>query len=232
MLPKDADLEASGLAFDAQGLLPAVVQDRLTGQVRMVAWMNSESLARTLVTGRATFFSRSRSRLWEKGESSGNTLQVHAVYADCDGDTLLLQVDPLGPTCHTGRPNCFFRRVQADGAIEELAVEAQPFLDELTHVLQNRRAETAEKSYTRSLLEAGPSKVAGKVAEEARELGQALENESDDRVTNEAADLLYHLLVALELRGIRLRTVIEVLAKRAGVSGHAEKAARKLKSQH
>jgi phosphoribosyl-ATP pyrophosphohydrolase/phosphoribosyl-AMP cyclohydrolase len=219
--------ENRGLVFDSQGLLPAIVQDRLTGQVRMMAWMNSESLARTLVTGRATFYSRSRRTLWEKGESSGNTLEVRGVYADCDGDTLLVLVDPTGPSCHTGRPNCFFRRVGSDGAIEELALEAQPFLDELSHVLHQRRGETTDKSYTRSLLEAGAPKISGKLLEEARELGTALESESDERVASEAGDLLYHLLVGLELRGVSLRSVIEVLAKRSGVSGHAEKAARK-----
>ena len=222
--------ESKALVFDAQGLLPAVVQDRLTGQVRMVAWMNSESLARTLVTGRATFYSRSRKALWEKGETSGNALQVRSVYADCDGDTLLVLVDPLGPSCDTGRPNCFFRRVGEDGTITDVALEAQPFLDELGSVLHERRLATSERSYTRSLIEGGAAKVAEKLSEEAEELGRALENESDDRVASEAADVLYHLLVGLELRQIPLRAVIEVLARRAGVSGHAEKASRGAKS--
>lgn len=218
--------DSKALVFDAQGLLPAVVQDRLTGQVRMVAWMNSESLARTLVTGRATFYSRSRQSLWEKGETSGNALQVRAVYADCDGDTLLVLVDPLGPSCHTGRPNCFFRRVGVDGTITDVALEAQPFLDELAATLHERRLATSEKSYTRSLIEGGAAKIAAKLSEEAGELGAALQNESDERVANEAADVLYHLLVGLELRQIPLRAVIEVLARRAGVSGHEEKASR------
>jgi phosphoribosyl-ATP pyrophosphohydrolase/phosphoribosyl-AMP cyclohydrolase len=193
----------------------------------MVAWMNSESLARTLVTGRATFFSRSRQALWEKGESSGNRLEVRAVYADCDGDTLLLLVDPLGPSCHTGRPNCFFRRLQPDGSIVELEVEARPFLEELAGVLSQRRHAASESSYTRSLLEGGAVRISEKLVEEAQELGVALEKESDDRVASEAADLLYHLLVGLELRGVDVRSVIEVLARRAGVSGHAEKASRR-----
>jgi phosphoribosyl-ATP pyrophosphohydrolase/phosphoribosyl-AMP cyclohydrolase len=196
----------------------------------MVAWMNSESLARTLVTGRATFYSRSRQALWEKGETSGHTLQVRAVYADCDGDTLLVLADPAGPSCHTGRPNCFFRRVQQDGAVEDVEVEAQPFVDELSLVIHQRQSETSQKSYTRSLIEGGAAKVGGKLTEEAGELAVALSAESDERVISEAADLLYHLLVGLELRGLAWRSVIEVLAERAGVSGHAEKAGRTPKS--
>jgi phosphoribosyl-ATP pyrophosphohydrolase/phosphoribosyl-AMP cyclohydrolase len=192
--------------------------------------MNAESLARTLVTGRATFYSRSRQALWEKGESSGNTLTVRSVYADCDGDTLLVLVDPRGPSCHTGRPNCFFRQVGTDGTVEDRAVEALPFLDELAQVLHERRLSTSEKSYTRSLLDGGAEKIAAKLAEEANELGVALASESDDRVKSEAADLLFHLLVGLELRGVPLRSVIEVLAERSGISGHAEKAARKAQS--
>src|SRR5215510_12845403 len=116
------------LAFDEKGLIVTVAQDRLTGQVRMVAWMNREAVERTLETGRATFFSRSRGRLWEKGETSGNALEVREVHADCDGDTLLLLVEPAGPSCHTGRPACFFRRLDASGGSSEQASEAEPFL--------------------------------------------------------------------------------------------------------
>src|SRR3954471_16370514 len=116
------------LAFGESGLLPAVVQDRLTGQVRMVGYMSRESLAATLRTGRATFFSRSRSELWEKGQSSGNTLRVASIHADCDADALLLLVDPSGPTCHTGTPSCFFRRVEADGSLTLAPRDAAAFL--------------------------------------------------------------------------------------------------------
>ena len=214
------------LKLDERGLIPAVAQDRLTGQIRMVAWMNAEALERTLVTGRATFFSRSRGALWEKGETSGHVLRVHAVYADCDADTLLLSVDPVGPSCHTGRPSCFFRAVDADGAIRDLPREATAFLGELEAELRDRAAAPAGTSYTRALLDGGPAKLAEKLAEEAGELGAALSGESDERVASEAADLVYHLLVALRLRGIDLRRVIEVLASRAGTSGLAEKARR------
>lgn len=216
----------SHLSFDEQGLIPAVAQDRLTGQVRMVAWMSAEALAQTLATGRATFFSRSRGKLWEKGETSGHHLTVHSVYADCDADTLLLLVDPAGPTCHTGRPACFFRRLDADGTPQETEREASAFLPELEAKIASRAAHRADKSYTKSLLDGGAAKIGDKLREESGELAVALANESDECVRSEAADVLFHLLVGLRLRGVTLREVIEVLAARAGTSGLEEKAAR------
>lgn len=214
------------LKWNEAGLLPAIAQDRLTGQVRMVAWMNREALAATLRTGRATFFSRSRQKLWEKGETSGNALGVHAIVTDCDADTLLLLIDPAGPSCHTGRPSCFFREVRADGSTADLERDAAPFLDELEAVIQARQQSTGEKSYTRALLDGGAAKVGAKLTEEAAELARAIADESDERVQSEAADLLYHLLVGLRLRGVSFRDTVAVLAKRAGISGHAEKASR------
>jgi phosphoribosyl-ATP pyrophosphohydrolase/phosphoribosyl-AMP cyclohydrolase len=215
------------LKYDEKGLIPAVVQDRLTGQVRMVAWMNAEALERTVSTGRATFFSRSRSALWLKGETSGHYLRVHSVYADCDADTLLVLADPDGPSCHTGRPACFFRSVAADGSVMDLESEASAFLELLEGEIGKRASSTSEKSYTKSLLDAGAGKIGEKLREEAGELADAIANESVDRVASEAGDLIYHLLVGLRARGVSLREVIEVLAKRSGTSGHAEKAARK-----
>jgi phosphoribosyl-ATP pyrophosphohydrolase/phosphoribosyl-AMP cyclohydrolase len=220
---------SEGIAFNEQGLVAAVAQDRLTGQVRMVAWMNREALAQTLETGRATFFSRSRQKLWEKGETSGHVLVVHAVYADCDADTLLLLVEPRGPSCHTGRPTCFFRRVGADGTLTDLPREAAPFLDELEAELVARASSNAKASYTKSLLDDGAPKIRAKILEEAAEFADALEHETDERVASEAADLIYHALVGLRLRGVSLRRVIEVLSARSGTSGHDEKAQRGLK---
>ena len=214
------------LKYDEKGLIPAVVQDRLTGQVRMVAWMNAEALERTVSTGRATFFSRSRSARWLKGETSGHYLRVHSVYADCDADTLLVLADPDGPSCHTGRPACFFRSVAADGSVADLESEASAFLELLEGEIGKRASSTSEKSYTKSLLDAGAGKIGEKLREEAGELADAIANESVDRVASEAGDLIYHLLVGLRARGVSLREVIEVLAKRSGTSGHAEKAAR------
>ena len=214
------------LTFDEKGLLPAIAQDRLTGQVRMVAWMNRDALARTLETGRATFYSRSRNAIWEKGETSGNHLRVSAVYADCDADTLVLLVDPAGPSCHTGRPTCFFREVGRDGELTESPHEAGAFLWELEHTLEDRASATTKTSYTKSLLSAGAPKIGEKLCEESSELAAAIASETDERVASEAADLLYHLLVGLRFRGISLRRVIEVLSERAGTSGHEEKASR------
>ncbi len=214
------------IAWGESGLVPAIVQDRLTGQVRMLAYMNRTSLERTVETGRATFFSRSRGALWEKGETSGNTLAVASIVADCDADALLLLVDPAGPTCHTGKPACFFRRVDQDGVAAETGVDAAAFLEVLEREIEARRTSSAEKSYTRSLLDGGPAKIGAKVREEADELARAIEGESDARVANEAADLVYHVLVGLASRGVPLREVVRVLAARAGTSGHEEKSNR------
>jgi len=214
------------LKFDERGLIPAIAQDHLTGQVRMMAYMNQAALEQTLSSGKATFFSRSRGTLWTKGETSGHVLQVVSLTADCDADTLLLSVLPVGPSCHTGRPACFFRRVEAGGALTDQAREAAPFLTELGELLESRKSSSAEKSYTKSLLTGGPDKIGEKLREEAGELADAIKNESDERVLSEAADVLYHALVGLTQRGLTLRQVIEVLAKRTHQSGHAEKASR------
>lgn len=215
-----------GLKFDADGLITAVAQDRATGEVRMVAWMNAEALETTLATGLATFYSRSRQKLWVKGETSNHRLRVSSIVADCDGDTLLLLVDPEGPTCHTGRPNCFFRPVGKEGPADAER-EALPYLFELESVIKARQSSTSDESYTRALLDGGAPKVTAKISEEARELVDAVNGESDARVASEAADLIYHVLVSLRLRDVRLRDVIDTLLRRAATSGHAEKAGRK-----
>jgi phosphoribosyl-AMP cyclohydrolase / phosphoribosyl-ATP pyrophosphohydrolase len=214
------------LTFGEGGLIPAVVQDRLTGQVRMVAYMNRESLAATLRTGRATFWSRSRGELWEKGTTSGNTLHVASIHADCDADALLILAEPQGPTCHTGSPSCFFRRLGDDGLPADTGRSAAAFLEDLEGEIEARKQSTAAKSYTRHLLDGGAARIGAKLREEADELAQAIAGESDERVANEAADVLYHVLVGLSSRGLGLREVIQVLARRAGTSGHEEKAAR------
>jgi phosphoribosyl-ATP pyrophosphohydrolase/phosphoribosyl-AMP cyclohydrolase len=217
------------LKWDSQGLITAVAQDRLTGQVRMVAWMNHEALSATLSSGEATFYSRSRQRLWRKGETSGHVLSVREVLVDCDGDTLLLLVDPAGPSCHTGREACFFQRLDAGAppGVTPRESDAGAFLSELEQEIGRRAESSAERSYTRSLLDGGVERISDKISEEAAEVGEALRRESDERVASEAADVVYHLLVGLRARGVPLRKVIEVLASRAGRSGHAEKASRR-----
>ncbi len=218
--------DLSHLKLDASGLLPAIAQDHLTGDVRMVAWMNLDAVEATLKSGRATFFSRSKERLWVKGESSGHFLNVVSIHVDCDADTLLLRVAAAGPSCHTGRPTCFFRDLDAEGRLVESASPAPTFLSVLEREIESRQQATAQKSYTRSLLDGGASKIGAKVTEEAAEFAEAIESETPERVASEAADVLYHVLVGLRLRGVPLSEVLATLQRRSGVSGHQEKAQR------
>lgn len=209
------------LRWDERGLIVVVAQDHLTGEIRMVAWMNREALAVTRECGFATFFSRSRGKLWQKGETSGNRLKVHGISADCDGDTLLLSVEPEGPSCHTGRASCFFQSPEGEPR------DAAPTLLALQAVIAARASSSAEKSYTRALLDGGAPQIGAKLREEAAELAAAIAEESAERVAAESADVLFHLLVGLEARQVPFREVLRELARRAGTSGHAEKAARK-----
>lgn len=219
------------LRYNEQGLLPAIAQDRLTGEVRMLAWMDKNAVERTLETRRATFFSRSRGKSWVKGEESGNFLEVVDIKADCDGDTLLLLCDPAGPSCHTGADNCFFEPLVEEIGSARASQAALPFLGQLEAVIAARSTAAADKSYTKSLLTAGAHKVGEKLREEAEELARALASESDERVASEAADLLFHILVGLRLRQFNFRRVLSVLAARFGVSGHDEKASRQSSSK-
>ena len=216
------------LKWDAAGLVAVVAQDWRSGEVRMVAYANRDAVGHTLATGKATFWSRSRNALWTKGETSGNTMRVFEVWADCDRDALVYLVDPAGPTCHTGAPSCFFRRLGPGDSEHRSEGEdrALPVLARLGATIEARKASSATKSYTRSLLDGGPAKVAGKVREEGGELADALENESDERVVSESADVLYHLMVGLAARGLSLADVEAELAKRFGMSGLEEKASR------
>jgi len=215
------------LNYDDQGLLAVIAQDAETGEVRMMAYANETAIERTLETGFAHFFSRSRQSLWKKGESSGNTLRVRSVWVDCDGDTLIYMVDPAGPSCHTGAETCFFRQLDAEGQLADAGGEsAAPTLLRLERTLQERKSSDGEKSYTKSLLDAGPAKIDAKVREEAAELGQALMGESDERVASEAGDVIYHLLVGLVLREVSLRDLLLELSKRFGRSGYDEKRSR------
>jgi phosphoribosyl-ATP pyrophosphohydrolase/phosphoribosyl-AMP cyclohydrolase len=215
------------LNYNDLGLVAVIAQDAETGEVRMMAHADQAAIERTLSTGLAHFYSRSRRRLWQKGESSGNTLHVRSVWVDCDGDTLIYMVDPAGPTCHTGEETCFFRRLDTDGKLRDSGNDsAAPTLLRLERTLLQRKTSDEGKSYTKSLLDAGPEKIDEKVREESQELGQALIGESDERVTAEAGDVIYHLLVGLVLRKISLRSLLAELSGRFGTSGHEEKASR------
>jgi phosphoribosyl-ATP pyrophosphohydrolase/phosphoribosyl-AMP cyclohydrolase len=208
--------------WDEHGLAPAVVADATTGAVLMVAWMNAEALAATLATGQAHFYSRSRARLWRKGETSGHTLAVRSTRLDCDGDTIMLTVDPAGPACHTGKTSCFFRAFP-DGA-EDDGPRGAPaaVLDRVARVI----ASTAEKSYTRALLDAGMARILAKIAEEHGELAAELPAGPPEAVVHETADLLFHVLVGLEARGVPAAAVWAELERRFGTSGHDEKRSR------
>lgn len=197
--------------FDSNGLIPAIAQDATTGRVLMVAWMNAEAVRLTRETGEAWFWSRSRQALWRKGETSGNVLRVREMRADCDADTLLLRVHPAGPTCHTGRESCFWQGL--DGEILETPPEAG-FLDTLEGVIASRRELTPESSYTARLFAKGRHKIAQKVGEEGLEVAMAGVAQDDERVLDESADLLYHLLVLLNERGLTLEAVLARLAQR------------------
>jgi len=211
--------------YDERGLVPCIVQDAATGTVLMLAWMNAEALQRTRDTGEVHFWSRSRKALWKKGETSGNTLALVELRLDCDGDTVLVRAHPAGPTCHTGATSCFFHRdADGDDAVDD--GPPPPILHRLEQVIAARRASTAEKSYTKSLLEAGMPKILAKIAEEHGELAAELPAGADAKVIHETADLVFHIMVGLAARGIPIEAVFAELARRFGTSGHVEKARR------
>ncbi|HTR88851.1 MAG TPA: bifunctional phosphoribosyl-AMP cyclohydrolase/phosphoribosyl-ATP diphosphatase HisIE [Solirubrobacteraceae bacterium] len=200
--PDSLALEAL-VSYDERGLAPCVVQDWRTGEVLMLAYMNAEALARTRATGELHLYSRSRRRAWHKGETSGNVQAVRALRVDCDGDTLLALVEPAGPACHTGERTCFHRGELEPGAPHET-------LPILERTLRGRAAERPSGSYTVTLLQ-DPKLSGEKVLEEAEEVVRAAREESDERVDEEAADLLYHLLVLIHGRGRELADAERIL---------------------
>jgi phosphoribosyl-ATP pyrophosphohydrolase/phosphoribosyl-AMP cyclohydrolase len=218
-------MEPLPLAFDEKGLLPVIVQDELSGEIRMLAFATAEAVRETIETGRATFWSRSRGELWEKGRTSGNEIVVRRVLVDCDADAVIYSSQPHGPSCHTGATSCFFQLLEG-GKLVQSTEEPQTILATLEAVLESRKKSDAKASYTKSLYDAGASAIGAKLREEADEFARALEAESDDCVTAEAADVLYHLIVGLRWRAIPLRRVLGELARRLGTSGHEEKARR------
>jgi len=213
------------IVFDDHGLVPVVVQDFLTGEVRMLAHATAEAVNATLQSGRATFWSRSRGELWEKGRTSGHVLHVKRVLVDCDSDCLIYSAEPVGPTCHTGAPSCFFQVLTPEGVAQK-SEEPQTILATVEAILEARKTSSGAASYTKSLYDGGAAVIGTKLREEADELARALEGESDERVVSESADVLYHLLVGLRWRALPLNDVLAVLAARLGTSGHAEKARR------
>ena len=229
------------LNYNDQGLIPAIVQDAATGQVLMLAYMNAESLEKTLESSETWFWSRSRQTLWHKGATSGNVQLVKEIYFDCDADALLVRVQPAGPACHTGEQSCFYRRLPGDIPLSpgnvETALSPAPSplptesenshsaggyqisedyfsLEQLYRVILDRRQNPPPSSYTTSLFEAGLPKIAQKVGEEAAEVLVAALAQDDQRLVEEVADLAYHLLVLLAARGIAPADVSTELARR------------------
>jgi phosphoribosyl-ATP pyrophosphohydrolase/phosphoribosyl-AMP cyclohydrolase len=213
------------LTFDDKGLIPVIVQDQLTGEVRMFAFATNEAVRTTLETGRATFWSRSRGELWQKGQTSGNEVVVERVLVDCDTDCLVYSGEPHGNSCHTGAVSCFFQEFEGD-VVKQASERPQTLLATLEALLESRKTATASESYTKSLYDKGAAAIGEKICEEARELAHAVEVESDNRVVSEAADILYHLVVGLRARSIPLRRVLAELGRRLGTSGHEEKKSR------
>ena len=188
------------------GLIPAIIQDDITSTVLMLGFMNEEALKKTMETGLVTFFSRTKNRLWTKGEESGNFLKVVRIIEDCDADTLLIKAIPLGPVCHTGNDTCFNEDNVSTGNVA--------FLAHLQDLIHKRKEEMPENSYTTKLFKSGINKIAQKVGEEAVELIIEAKDNNDELFLNEAADLMYHLLVLLSAKNKDLSDVTEVLEKR------------------
>jgi phosphoribosyl-AMP cyclohydrolase / phosphoribosyl-ATP pyrophosphohydrolase len=198
----------ASLTYDAQGLIPAVVQEAETGEVLMVAWMDHDAVTATLQTGLTHFWSRSRQTAWRKGETSGHSQHVQGVYADCDADTLLVQVHQEGVACHTGNRTCFFTGLQGPGP-------AANMLDRIEQIVASRKTAPPAGSYVAGLLAEGEAAICRKVGEEAVEvITAALGGEGDGRLIEEVADLWFHTLVLLGERSIPLRDVLEELARR------------------
>lgn len=218
------------LKWDERGLLPTVVQDSADGAVLMVAWMNAEALRRTLETGEAHFWSRSRGELWHKGATSGNTQRVDAILVDCDADTLLLKVTPAGPSCHTGARSCFYAELDTrpappdagesgsrpEASSEDLAPSAglPEIIDRLFAVIKSRQENPKASSYTARLFAAGRDEIAKKVGEEAVEVILAAKGQGDARLVSELADLTYHCLVLLADCGLEPGDVAQELRRR------------------
>jgi len=185
------------------GLVPAIIQDNVTSKVLMLGYMNQEAIDKTISTGLVTFFSRSKNRLWTKGEESGNFLHYISVSVDCDQDSLLIKANPVGPVCHIGADTCW----------NELNT-SENFLLDLEKIIESRKLGTDEKSYVKSLFNKGINSIAQKVGEEAVELVIEAKDNDDDKFINEAADLIFHFLILLNIKNFTLQQVIDVLQKR------------------
>ncbi|MDH3252226.1 MAG: bifunctional phosphoribosyl-AMP cyclohydrolase/phosphoribosyl-ATP diphosphatase HisIE [Ignavibacteria bacterium] len=207
------DIDITKVRFDADGLVPAIIQEAATGKILMLAYMNMVSLQRSLAKGETFFWSRSRGELWHKGETSGHVQHIRSVTLDCDGDALLISVDQTGNACHTGEHSCFFDNLQkTDGAVPGL----WEVIAQLQRVIAQRKKELPAGSYTTYLFESGLDKILKKVGEEASETIIAAKNHNKSEMAWEIADLLYHLLVLLEAEGLSTSEIAAELSERAG----------------
>ncbi len=214
-------------------LIPAIVQDADTNEVLMLAYMNEEALQKTLESGFAHYYSRSRQKLWKKGESSGNTQEVVEIKLDCDSDALLLKVRQKGPACHTGRKSCFYKDIQTGSITHEPIADPNQMysdvVDRLYHIIQEKKEADPTTSWTAKLFSKGENTILKKVAEEAAEFCFAVKDKNRDEIVYECADLVYHALVALAFCDISPELVRRELKRRFGTSGIAEKASRSSK---
>ena len=210
-------------------LLPVIVQDSTTSEVLMMAYMNRESLELSLSTKVAHYFSRSKQRLWKKGESSGHLQHIERFLLDCDNDTLLIMVRQEGVACHTGRKSCFFTDIESGATISEPQIDTlntYGIIDELYHTILQRKNSDPTSSWTAKLLSSGDNAILKKVVEEAGEFAFAIKDDNEDEIIYECADLVYHVLVALGHKNISPDRIKQELARRSGVSGIAEKNSR------
>ena len=217
----------AAVRWNADGLVPAIAQDARSGRVLMLAWMNANALLATLRDGLGTYWSRSRQALWRKGETSGHIQHLVDLRLDCDGDTLLLRVIQEGPACHTGEQTCFFLGHPDEQGWQHQAPPPGSILDSLQATLHSRRTADPGQSYVAQLLRGGQDRILKKVGEEATEFVIACKNHESTHIVAEAADLVFHLMVALEERGLHMDDVLGELARREGMSGLEEKAARR-----
>jgi len=200
------------MKYDSNGLIPAIVQHARSGEVLMLGYMNQEALRRTRESGLVTFWSRSRNELWQKGASSGNVLRVVELREDCDADALLVLADPAGPTCHTGERSCFHRT--ADGTFAAASAPPSAVLSRLAELIEQRRTEQPEGSYTAKLLRGGPERIGKKIGEEATEVVIGAMKGDNAELAYEAADLVYHLFVLLAAQGVAPEQVWAELERR------------------
>lgn len=210
-------------------LIPVITQDSTTNEVLMLAYMNQEALELTIKTGFAHYFSRSKQRIWKKGESSDHTQEIVDILIDCDNDTLLLKVNQKGVACHTGRKSCFFTKLETNEEVSKVEIDttsAYGVIDTLYHVIQDRKNDDPTKSYTAKLIQGKENSMLKKIVEEAGEFTFAIKDNDTEEIIYEAADITYHVLVALASKNISPDRVKQELARRFGISGIEEKNSR------